>query len=80
MSTLRDAEDALLDAKVEAQQAIEEAIQEWYAPMMELSIGMMWANIPEPVKIQLRKMNPESVKKIERRLGMDEKSKIDFGG
>lgn len=80
MSTIRDAEDALLDAKVEAETAIEEAIAEWYSPMMELSIGMMWAQMPPAVKQQLRKMNPQAVKQLETKLGIDTGSSINFGG
>lgn len=80
MSTIRDAEDALLDAKVEAMDAIDAAVQEWYSPMEGLAIGMMWAKVPEPVKVQLRKMNPGAVNKLEKALGKDVKNKIEFGG
>lgn len=69
MTTIRDAEDAFLDAKAEAEEVLEEILAEWYAPIQEMKLGMIWRNVPEPVKAELRRMNPEAVEHIEKITG-----------
>lgn len=65
MSNIRDAEDAILEAKAEVEEVVKEILKEWYQPVGDLMLAAVWANIPDPVKDQLKKMNPKPVGEIE---------------
>lgn len=65
MSNIRDAEDAILEAKAEVEEVVKEILEEWYSPVGDLVLAAAWANIPDPVKVQLKKMNPKPVGEIE---------------
>lgn len=66
---ITSAESAFLDgySKFEAWKTKFEGV--WYAPIGEMQLQMMWKQLPEAVKAQLRATVPEEVEAVEKMIG-----------
>lgn len=62
---IADLEDVALQAKAEAADMFKGLIEDWYQPYIEAVLVMQMDMIPEEVKIQLRNLAPEAMKKAE---------------
>lgn len=67
--SILDLDDAMLEGKAEIADIFQEAQQEFYGPVLDTEISSMWQGMNETMKLLLRQINPQAVKKIDRRFG-----------
>ena len=61
MSTMADAEDAILQAKARFIVFLEEFTQQWDAPLRDTLIGASWAGADDATRAELAKTSPAAV-------------------
>jgi len=64
-----DLDDAMLEGKAELEDIFDEAQQEFYGPVLETEMAEMWQGIPDEMKLLLKSINPQAVKKADRKHG-----------
>lgn len=67
--SILDLDDAMLEGKAELSEIFEEAKKEFYGPVLDTEIAEMWQGIPDEMKLLLKQVNPNAVKKVDRRFG-----------
>ena len=65
MLTNQDIDELLVQAELEVDDEIEQALRDFYRPDIEREAEMLWAGLPESVKRMVLAKNPE-LKKIVR--------------
>lgn len=61
-----DFRDMLLEVETEAQQLLEEVVNELQLPMMKQALRVRWATMPDELKEQLLEEQPELYQQIMR--------------
>lgn len=65
MMTNKDIDEMIVRAEMDVDDAIEEALAEFYRPDVEMEAAMLWADLPETVRKLVKKKAPDAVKRIE---------------
>lgn len=68
MITKKDVEEVLLKQRLLAQNKIEDAEQKYNAPDIEQAGLMMWAELPDEAKAEVRRRQPELAKRFDEKL------------
>ena len=64
-----DLDDAMLEGNAELMDIFDEAQQEFFGPVLETEIAETWQGIPDEMKLLLKNINPQAVKKIDHKFG-----------
>ena len=67
--SILDLDDVMLEAKVQLEEIFKSAEQEFYGPVLDTEISQMWQDMPDQMKMLLKQVNPEEVKRVDRRFG-----------
>jgi len=67
--SILDLDDAMLEGKAQIEDIFNEAQQEFYGPVLDTEIAQMWQDMPDQMKMLLKQVNPEEVKRVDRRFG-----------
>ena len=59
MLTNQDIDELLVQAEMEVDDEIEQALRDFYRPDIEREAEMLWAGLPESVKRMVLQRNPE---------------------
>ena len=59
MLTNQDIDELLVQAEMEVDDEIEQALRDFYRPDIEREAEMLWAGLPESVKRMVLERNPE---------------------
>jgi hypothetical protein len=68
MITKRDVDNALMKEKLLVQQQVADAERKYNAPDIEQAGVIMWAELPENVKAEIRRRRPELATRLEEKL------------
>jgi len=63
--TIRDAEIAILSAKVQLKEFQREFLGQWYGPIVDTMISIKWAQMTPGQHLALRQANPQAYDEIE---------------
>jgi hypothetical protein len=67
--SILDLDDAMLEGKAQIEDIFNEAQQEFYGPVLDTEIAQMWQGIPDEMKLLLKQINPQAVKKVDQKFG-----------
>ena len=59
----------MLEGKAQIEDIFNEAQQEFYGPVLDTEIAQMWQGIPDEMKLLLKQINPQAVKKVDQKFG-----------
>lgn len=62
MITVDDINDAFVTAQIEVSRMLDQIMRAYYAPEIERAGLMLWTELPEEVKAQIRQTKPEVAK------------------
>jgi hypothetical protein len=65
---VRDVESAIMEASVKNEKIINDAMFEYYRPMVDAQIGAFWQKLPLEIKGQLAMNMPQQFKAVEKGL------------
>jgi hypothetical protein len=69
MFSILDLDNAMLEGKAQLAEIFEEAQRGFFGPVLDTEIAETWQGIPEQMKLLLKQVNPQAVKKIDQRFG-----------
>jgi len=64
-----DLDDAMLEGNAKLQEMMDEIQKDFFQPLLDTEISEMWQGIPDDMKMLLKQVNPEEVKRVEKRFG-----------
>ena len=67
--SILDLDDAMLEGKAQIKDIFEEAQRDFYGPVLDTEIAQMWQGIPDEMKLLLKQINPQAVKKVDQKFG-----------
>lgn len=67
MITIQDVQDAFLLAQAQAQQSAEETLMSFYQPEIEQSMDLVWSKLPEEIKAEMRRREPDYARELDSR-------------
>lgn len=68
MSNIKNAESAILMAQARHKSWLEKFMAEWLQPLNDLMVVAAWDALPQKVKAEMKKANPEAFEEVEGRV------------
>lgn len=62
--TQQDAEDAILEGHAEAEEFMQEFLQQWHSTGVHAAMKRAWTSIPPQLKEKVRAQNPDQYQKV----------------
>jgi len=66
---IRDVESSFMKAKQQVESRIQEKNMEFYQPLYDVQLALLWKSFPPEIKEQLKAMNPQAYKDVVKNIG-----------
>lgn len=67
--TVRDVQSSFMKARTRYKESMGKTKFEFYRPMYDEQLALLWRNFPPEIKEQLKMMNPSAYKEVAKKIG-----------